>query len=1395
METSNIYLCKSDLSFLGNLTGLKADSCTLKKNIASPWELSFEINRYIDSNGSLVQSDYYDSINEMMRLYLDGENEQTFFIIDSEPQIHGEGNQEFKSITAHSEECELCKIPIKNFKINCGTQDSQEYLATDEKGNFNNINSYTGLPLEYISLINYDNVQLSLLHLLLQNTGWNVKQNITQDICQLKGSFDISDDDIYTILMNIISPTLSVLFEFDRKHKQISVTKIDDFGIDTGIFITMRNLMNSFDISSSSDDNIITKLVPVGSNNLGIEYVNFGSDYIINLNYFMNTLNEYGDYKFVSSELHDKYNLWENYRDSEKVEYNGKEYTRRELYAELTRLYNKTLIDISELKNRVPNDGVSINYKTFSYEDLKISLTAYNKALDTLITLYKNEYSVIEIGEAPDYTPIPTYATNIKNTPYWYDFYAYKEKIIPQVEECLKMYCQTDENGNLVVDGDGNYIKLESGNPDYYIDESIVKDFNSYLYEWSLYGSDELESKKKAWSESANILFNECFIKSGTLSSPTEYRTADESGWNSLTQEQKKNFTSQHAYIDKLNKYLDYMSFTVRDNSLTKTKCKGIIRQCDDAISERKNKISTLETKKQSYNIQRSEIANAVAFKNFKVNGTVVFSEKDISVINSMLREQEYENGNILTTNLDDIVSTVDVQEELYQCAVKELYTLSQPQYSFSTELDNLYALDEFKPFHEPFQVGNFIRVGFETHEELFDNDFIKLRLISITYNPIMFDANMSVEFSTIIKSIDGINDLSFLLGSENTTSGGSSSRSSSASGNGTYGSNDANVQISNNMLNALLSTELFGTTVNDVILDSIKANKGNFNLLLSHSGIFDSLEAGMIKVSGDCLFDMIKSNNYVSGKSGSMLNLSDGSFSFASGALTYDPRNGLTIKGFASESSVKSIVNGLSNGTTNVNGGCISTGNIKSNNWNGSSSNPLGNTQGSILQLLDGKFNLGGGKLKWDGTNLSIDGNGKFTGEIQGTSGTFNGAITATTLTANQSGTIAGWTFNNNGFYKTNSNIAASNGMYFGNDGMSIKDYFVVKQDGMYIKSKDWIPPTFQYNIGEETGNAIFSVNPGDYIKIYIRGIDNIEYFAMSWQYRLAMTIKDSPGFFTLKDMYSINGFGIGRTEISDAYYFDGENVAILTKKFDDLYTDEYLNDETYKMFIDNLLTPRKVKIFIQRIYSNNMTINNRFFHAVQIEKVEIYDSNNVLYSIVKGIKTNTPSGMTINTFSKNIYTDKFTINNNELIHSEVYKSIVSTSSNLSIDSSGRFTRSASSSKRYKTDVTPVIQDSISPEKLYDLDIVSYKYKDKYLTGSDQRYKQNIIGFIAEDVYEKYPIACNLDENGDPEMWNINILFPASLKLIQNQHKEIETIKEQFQNLREELEDIYGTK
>lgn len=1444
MENSKIYLCKADCSILGNISGLKIETCSLKKYAIVQWELTFEVERYTNDNlCELKQTDYYDSIDTMMRLYLDGK-EQAFFVIDEEPAIHGEGLQETKTVTAHSIECELSYLNIKNFKINCGTKDSQEYLVTDSTGNFNNINPYTNLPYEYISLVNYNNPQLSLLHLVLQNTGWAVDENINAEICNIKKSFEVSNENIYSFLMDAVSSSASVIFQFDRKNKKITLVKAKDFGEDTGIFISMRNLINRFEINSSSNDELITKLIPTGSNNLGIEQVNFGKDYIINLDYFMNTLNEYGDYKYVSKELHDKYIIWQNYRETDKITFNGKQYTRREQYIELTKLYNHTILAINDLKNRVPNDGAVTDYKTFSLEELKLHLNAFNKALVSLITIYKNEYGVTEIGNAPNYTPTPSSAVNIKNTPYWHDFYAYQESIIPQIKEALKMYCQTDSNGNLMTDINGHFIEMGFGNPAYYADPSIVKEVDAYKYEWSLYGLDELESKKKAWSEVSNILFNECFIKSGTIAAPTSYRTPDDNGWNSLSDKQRKEFTSKSAYIDKLNQYLDYMSFDERSNSLTKTKCKGIIRLCNDAILTRKNEIKSLEDLQNNYSVQRINLANSVSLENFKANNNVLFTEKDLNVINSMIREKDYNDPNVLITNLDDIVSTINAQEELYQAAIEELYILSQPQYSFQTELDNLYALEEFQSYHDDFDVGNFIRVGLEIHEEIFNFDFRKLRLISIEYNPLQSDENLSIEFSTMERGLENVSDMSFLIGKDNSTlSGGSSS---SSGGGGTYGNNDANVQMSNNMLNALLSTELFGTTVTDVILDSIKGNKGNFNTLLSHSGVFDSLEAGRIKISGECLFDIIKSSNYIAGKSGSMLDLLTGNFDFAGGKLKWD-NDKLSIEGSGkftgniianslklgqdvkidntsisglSKVATTGDFNDLSNtsdilmtddvsieSTTDLNGVTTKTINVGEHTYTTKESDNYILTNvglGTNTDKHDKSFFKVSKNGLLEANNALIYGtifatDGRFSGEVYATSGSFTGDIVANSLTAIKSGNIAGWTFNEDGFHRSNSDETFSQSI--DSNGISISDFFFIQPEGFITSDPQYYKTIcdYQWTGQEQLSSNIYldgskdEGNTGSYICIYAYGNES-------------STITLTGSFIEDFEQDDSNDEEEKTIIISESMICKIDNYVKIYLTVDDIFFGYHFDDVTHFPsalaviksvgLYDNI--GKRIGMYKIDVFSSQNKIKNTFY----LNTVRSYDDFviNSLFGQVS-LKTLDLCPLGINAFSEfefNIYPDdnsnvepKVTISSSSLKHAGVYDTTVSSGSQLRISADGTIQRYSSSSKRYKKDITDIIPSELNPQKLYDLNVVSYKYLDHYLPANDQRYKHDILGFIAEDVYEKYPEACNLNDDGLPEMWEINILFPAALKLIQEQHKEIIALSEQIETMKQQFQEI----
>ena len=103
------------------------------------------------------------------------------------------------------------------------------------------------------------------------------------------------------------------------------------------------------------------------------------------------------------------------------------------------------------------------------------------------------------------------------------------------------------------------------------------------------------------------------------------------------------------------------------------------------------------------------------------------------------------------------------------------------------------------------------------------------------------------------------------------------------------------------------------------------------------------------------------------------------------------------------------------------------------------------------------------------------------------------------------------------------------------------------------------------------------------------------------------------------------------------------------------------------------------------------------------------------------------------------------------------------------------RIYRDSSSSERYKRDIAPISAKDIAPERLYDAEVVQFKYKDGYLVDEDSRCDKLMPGFIVEKLKEVYPIAIDYNEDGLPEMWNANILLPAMLKLIQDLKRRID--------------------
>ncbi len=96
-----------------------------------------------------------------------------------------------------------------------------------------------------------------------------------------------------------------------------------------------------------------------------------------------------------------------------------------------------------------------------------------------------------------------------------------------------------------------------------------------------------------------------------------------------------------------------------------------------------------------------------------------------------------------------------------------------------------------------------------------------------------------------------------------------------------------------------------------------------------------------------------------------------------------------------------------------------------------------------------------------------------------------------------------------------------------------------------------------------------------------------------------------------------------------------------------------------------------------------------------------------------------------------------------------------------------------SSSSKRYKDHIG--YMSTGEAEKILDIPVVWFKYKDGYLRSDDAFVGKPIPGFYAEDVEEHYPVAVQRNEDGSVEDWNYRTLIPAMLKMIQTMHSDID--------------------
>ena len=895
-EPSIIYLAKPGKRLYCALGGIDTSTASLSLKTNNTAELTFTVDKYINN----TVTDGYEELDELMELYCDG----IWFKIVDPPTINNDGLRETKEITAESYEIMLTQYKLKNFKINMGEEDSYEmmYQATHDTNKFYQIKFYDS-----------ENEDLSFLHLVLKHAdvpGWHIGyvDSITPDddgkllpnnIC----NFEVDDQNVYAFLTQEAAQAYKCVFEFDTVNMTINVYRPDSLGKDTNVVLGFRNIQNS--ITISRDENLVTQFYVEGLDDYNIDAVNFGDSVITDLSYFICE-------PYMDTSLQEKYNAWQSYRESRREEFINlsKEYNKN--LEVLTELMNRVPIDttqtnwfgkkVEDLKdaynaNMAIIKGLEALYvddeKNFDLEALKKShdwplyesimnytlpsivaaLQAQDETVEGFgkgniiscvnpIVLGQDWYMVnpgtssfqtIQIDDAPAYgitrgvkvtgtnggiyqhnisiEPSQRYTLScfVKGSGTFYLGYNNtgedrKNVAYNITSSWTRVYTSFNLSSRLIdvaFAGTNDFticgMQLEMGDSPsqfgYFTQsENIIK---AYETDWKLYGISELKVKISTYDSCIKEL-----KKSG-------YADGD----NPLSGYEEAYFTQMHQ------KYLDYLN--LKD-------------QAEAALKERQAEYD--KAKKPEIQEKRNQIAKDVLLENFgKVqNKYSAFTDKETYIIKSLYSQSTYTNENIIVTTLDSTADAVDKSKVLYDDALEELYVESHPQYTYTDDVENVYALPEFKEYHEQLAVNDFVRVG------ITDANYIKLRVIEITYNPCDLDESMEVTFSNMIQYKAKRNDYNTLLNDALNTSNRNGGRVNSVNKSSTSDyviTSEAIKQIfSNPLFNSMLGGTVTGgtgsggtITADTIIAELVKAKEGVFDKLTVDTAFMKYLDVKLI--------------------------------------------------------------------------------------------------------------------------------------------------------------------------------------------------------------------------------------------------------------------------------------------------------------------------------------------------------------------------------------------------------------------------------------------------------------------------------------------------------------------------------------------------------------------
>lgn len=987
------------------------------------------------------------------------------------PALRNDGTKETKDVTAYSIEKEVFNTDWVGLKINTAEQDSQEMLIEG------NVTGYA-MPINLISFYNPYDERLSLLNILISKTPlWSVgyvdpyiyrktndagefiqatkKSTTGQDIPQTfssSGRWTYNDDcefvyddtpkqepkyelksvgiyeedniSIYAFLTSTLGPKVGCLFFFDTQRRLIhAVSKYslehDDTKYDTGIFVGFRNLANTVDLSVE-EDSVVTRVNCEGGEGLNFLDLNYGSTRLYDLLYFAHE-------PYMTEETAAKVLAWQELIESKRAEY-------KELAAEAIRIND----EIADLTLRVPADE---NYWK-NWDGLN------EEALNKSLAYYRNEIALLQESVDND----PRYDSDGKYVPYnqgktdeWY------ETRLAAEENGYGGYGTYFETVTYIIPNilvALNNLNLVSTDPNYQQPNRNVE------YDWELYGIVELEAQIKNLTNQFDSIKNYYGSEWPDVETPEAAEIMGAHAWNKeFYLKQRQEYLKLYAEIGpdgSAYKFLDslYLKRDGTDRTGTPVSDEAVANSMNGQLRAIQNQMLPY---KQYYELDK------------------YFTEEDLAQIYPLLIDTDYSNTNIQMQETDTAATKIDVEQELLDDCLDKVSELSQPQITFTSDLDNLYRIEKFDTLSKDLNLLKYI------HLAVRQDYIVKLRVTGISWNPCDIDSSLTIEFSNMITSRSGRSDFTDIINSENNRG---QKNGISIGANGQIGGSGESIDYLTNLMQALSGTGIFKKKVKNTVdnpvtgvlgmvdeqdfMFAMKTVPGMSRFVLDSAQVAD-LETDDTIMSGGKIktgfinakyiaVEKLMSATYtpdpqsVYSQAGMMIDLNAGTNhvgTITAPNFAIDEDGNAYFRGTIEASTLKGvtlIASTLKNAETNPTFEVTSGGKITSKNADGTSQTTIegGLITTNNVDINGGDLNIGDGVFHVDSTGALTATSATITGTITSSNATITGGSlkvgsafevnTGGKLTST-SAAIGGWNIDSNSIYYGTKSTGTGNG------------------------------------------------------------------------------------------------------------------------------------------------------------------------------------------------------------------------------------------------------------------------------------------------------------------------------------------------------------------------------